>query len=125
MERQSSRILVVDDEDAIRRTLDLLLQKRGYAVVTAASGEAAVAAIEQQRFDLLLLDLMMPGMSGIEVARRARTLQPTAKVLLLTGSSPLEGAAGTEDLAQFDYLLKTASPQEVLQRLAALLTERA
>ena len=125
MERQSSRILVVDDEDAIRRTLDLLLQKRGYAVVTAASGEAAVAAIEQQRFDLLLLDLMMPGMSGIEVARRARTLQPTAKVLLLTGSSPLEGAAGTEDLAQFDYLLKTASPQEVLQRLAALLTARA
>jgi DNA-binding response OmpR family regulator len=125
MEHQPARILVVDDENPIRRTLDLLLQKRGYAVVTAASGEAALAAIEQQPFDLLLLDLVMPGMSGIEVARRARTLQPTAKVLLLTGSSPLEGGVGIEDLAQFDYLLKTVSPQDVLQHVAAILTERA
>jgi DNA-binding response OmpR family regulator len=124
MEHRSPRILVVDDEDAIRLTLDLLLRKHGYAVVTAASGEAAVAAIEQQPFDLLLLDLMMSGLSGIDVARRARTLQPAAAVLILTGSSPVEGAAGTEDLEQFDYVLKTASPQDVLQRVAAILTER-
>jgi two-component system response regulator MprA len=124
MEQRAARILVVDDEDAIRLTLDLLLRKRGYTVVTAADGAAALALIEQQPFDLLLLDLMMPGLNGIEVARRAQTLQPAAAVLILTGSSPLEGAGGAEELEQFDYLLKTASPQDVPERVAAILRER-
>ena len=88
------------------------------------AGDEALLLIAQQPFDLLLLDLMMSGLSGIDVARRARMLQPAAAVLILTGSSPVEGAAGTEDLEQFDYVLKTASPQDVLERVAAILTER-
>lgn len=123
-EQQSAQILVADDESAIRRTLDLLLQRRGFGVVAVASGEEALAASQHQQFDLFLLDLMMPGLSGIEVARHIRTLQPNAKILILTGSSPLEGASATQDLAEFDYMLKTASPQDVLQRVAVILGER-
>ena len=124
MEQRAARILVVDDEDAIRLTLDLILRRRGYTVVTAPNGEAALELIEQQPLDLLLLDLMMPGLSGVEVARRAQTLQPGAAVLILTGSTPLEGAAATDGLEQFDYLLKTASPQDVPKRVAAILREQ-
>jgi CheY-like chemotaxis protein len=62
-EQRTARILVVDDEDTIRRTLAALLQRRGYAVTVVASGAEARALIEQQAFDLLLLDLIMPGLS--------------------------------------------------------------
>ena len=119
MEQQSARILVVDDEAAIRLTLDLLLRRRGYLVTSAKNGLEALAAIERQAFDLLLLDLKMPGMSGIEVGRRAREILPDAAILILTGSTSIEGLVEAPGLEQFDVLTKTASPQEVLDRVAA------
>ena len=78
MAQRSARILVADDEEAIRLTMELLLQRRGYTVTTARSGTEALALIEQQPFELLLLDLKMPGLSGLEVAQRAREVQPAA-----------------------------------------------
>ena len=119
VEQQGARILVVDDEDAIRLTLDTMLRRRGYAVTTAGSGAEALTLIDQQPFDLLLLDLMMPGLSGLDVARHAREQQPTAAILILTGSSSIGEGADMRELAEFAYLLKTASPQEVLDRVAA------
>ena len=121
MEQRSARILVVDDEAMIRLTLEMLLRRRGYAVTIASSGAEALALIEQQPFDLLLLDLKMPGMSGIEVAQRARALQPAAKILILTGSSQIEGVVNELQDEQFELMLKTASPQEVLERVAAIM----
>jgi DNA-binding response OmpR family regulator len=119
VKQQGARILVVDDEDAIRLTLDTMLRRRGYAVTTAGNGAEALTLIEQQPFDLLLLDLMMPGLSGLDVARHARAQQPTAAILILTGSSSIGEGADMRELAEFTYLLKTASPQEVLDRVAA------
>jgi DNA-binding NtrC family response regulator len=119
-----AQILVVDDEEAIRLTLETLLQRRGYEVTTAASGAEALALIEQRVFDLLLLDLKMPGLSGLDVARRARVLQPAVAILFLTGSSTIAGAPEEPDLEQFDVLIKTTSPQEVLEHVAAALKER-
>jgi DNA-binding response OmpR family regulator len=124
VEQQAPRILVVDDEDAIRLTLDTLLRRRGYAVTTAAGGAEALALIEQQPFDLLVLDLMMPGLSGLDVARHARQHLPTAAILILTGSSTIGDGPDTSDLTQFDYLRKTANPQEVLDRVAAAVGQR-
>lgn len=121
MEQRSARILVVDDEAMIRLTLEMLLRRRGYAVTIASIGAEALALIEQQPFDLLLLDLKMPGMSGIEVAQRARALQPAAKILILTGSSQIEGVVNEPHDEQFEFMLKTASPQEVLERVAAIM----
>ncbi len=119
MEPHTARILVVDDEAPIRVTLERLLQRRGYAVMVARSGEEALPLIEQHTFDLLLLDLKLPGISGLDVARRARALQPAVAVLLLTGHAALEGAPDTAPLDAFEYILKTASPQDVLARVAA------
>jgi len=119
-EQRTARILVVDDEDTIRRTLAALLQRRGYAVTVAASGAEALALIVRQAFDLLLLDLIMPGLSGLEVARHARTIQPTAAILILTGSSEIAGAPSDLQLDDFPYMLKTASPQDVLARVAVM-----
>jgi CheY-like chemotaxis protein len=122
MEPQSARILIVDDEAAIRLTLDMLLRRRGYLVTVASSGDEALMLIAQQPFELLLLDYKMPGMSGLDVALRARALLPKAAVLFLTGSSTIAGLPETPELDHFDVLLKTASPQEVLDRVAAMLS---
>lgn len=116
----SARILLADDEAAIRFTMEILLRRQGYTVTTATNGTEALALIEQQPFELLLLDLKMPGRSGLEVAQRARDLQPAAAVLILTGSTRIEGAPDEEGLDQFDYILKTSSPREVLERVAAI-----
>jgi CheY-like chemotaxis protein len=121
MQPQAARILVVDDEGAIRLTMEILLRRQGYTVTTAASGEEAVALIAQQHFDLLLLDLKMPGLSGLEVAERAQQQQPGTPILILTGSSAIEGALEEPGVGQFSYVIKTSSPEAVLERVAAAL----
>ncbi len=119
MQQQAARILIVDDEAAIRLTMDMLLRRHGYSVATATSGEEALALIAQQPFDLLLLDLKMPGLSGLEVAQRAQHLQPAPAILILTGSSAIEGALDEPGVGKFNYIVKTASPEAVLERVAA------
>jgi CheY-like chemotaxis protein len=121
MEHRSAHILVADDEAAIRFTMEILLRRHGHTVTTATNGTEALALVEQQPFDLLLLDLKMPGLSGLEVARRTCELQPTAAILILTGSSRIENAPDEQEFEQFEYMLKTASPQDVLDRVAALI----
>jgi DNA-binding NtrC family response regulator len=121
MEQRSARILVVDDEATIRLTLEMLLRRRGYIVTCASNGAEALAAIERQPFDLLLLDLKMPGLSGLDIAQRARVLHPGVGVLILTGSSQIEGIPEEQYSDEFRFMLKTASPQEVLDRVASLI----
>jgi DNA-binding response OmpR family regulator len=121
MEHRTARILLVDDEEAIRFTMELLLRRHGYAVTTASSGTEALRLIQQQAFDLLLLDLKMPGLSGLDVALGARQREPAVAILILTGSTQIEGAPDDLGLDAFEYILKTASPQEVLERVAAMI----
>jgi DNA-binding response OmpR family regulator len=124
MESRSAHILIVDDEAPIRLTMDSLLRRRGYNVTTAEDGERALELLHQETFDLLLLDLSMPGLSGLDVAKRAHELQPEAAVIFLTGHGSLESAIQSMRLGVFDYLLKTSSPQEVLARIVAALEQR-
>src|SRR5919205_4045976 len=114
-----AQVLVVDDEAPIRITMSDMLRRRGYDVIAAASGEEALALLHQRPFDLLLLDLRMPGISGIEVAQRARELGSQAAIIVLTGHGSLESAVDGIHLGVFDYMLKTASPRDVLARVAA------
>ncbi|HEX9438806.1 MAG TPA: response regulator, partial [Roseiflexaceae bacterium] len=67
------------------------------------------------------LDLKMPGLSGVEIAERARELQPAASILILTGSSAIEGAPEELEIGGFEYIIKTADTQEVLERIAEVL----
>jgi DNA-binding response OmpR family regulator len=116
--------LIADDEAPIRLTMDALLRRRGYSVIAAESAEQALELIHQHAFDLLLLDLKMPGMSGLDVAARARELQPDAAVIILTGHGSLETAIQGMHLGIFDYMLKTSGPQEVLARVTAALEQQ-
>ena len=120
-EQEQSCVLVVDDEAAIRLTLDVLLRRVGYKVTTAANGEEALAWLMDRPFDLLLLDFGLPGTNGLKVAQYAQEYHPSTVVLFLTGTSDFNGVPLVEQVSNFDYILKTASPQQVLDRVAAAL----
>ena len=80
------RILLVDDEEEIRRLLTRRLTRRGYAVTTATDSDQALALLAEGAFDLAILDFMMPGMNGLELAAQCRLRYPSLKILILTGS---------------------------------------
>ncbi len=119
------QILIVDDEAPIRLTLGALLRRAGYDVTAAENGEAAVALLDQRRFDLLLIDLKMPGIDGMQVVREAQQRDPDVVLIILTGHGSLESAIEGVRRDIFDYILKTSDPQEVLQRVEAGLRQRA
>lgn len=121
---QPSRILLVDDEVNIRLTLSALLQRAGHDVTPAENGEDAVKLLEQHSFDLLLVDLKMPGMGGMDVVAAARQRQSDLAIIVLTGHGSLETAIEGLHQGVFDYLLKTTEPGRVIERVEAAIAER-
>lgn len=117
-------ILVVDDEPAIVRLVRAKLRADGYAVVTAERGEEALALLDEERPDLVLLDVMMPGMDGFETLRRIRT-ESRVPVIMLTAragdADTLRGLHGGAD----DYVAKPFNPDELAARVAAVLRRTA
>jgi CheY-like chemotaxis protein len=84
----NSRILVIDDEFVLRTLLREMLSVCGYHADVVEDGPAAIACFRQQRYDAVITDLLMPGMNGFEVAAALRTIDPTIKIIMLTGSAP-------------------------------------
>jgi DNA-binding response OmpR family regulator len=125
MMNQNGRILLVDDEASIRLTLGAMLERTGYDVTSAESGQQAVELLERQSFDLLLTDLKMPGVNGMQVVEAARLRQPDVAVIVLTGHGSLETAIEGLHQQIFDYLLKTSTPDQVLSSVQAGLAARA
>ena len=121
---QPARILIVDDESSIRLTLSALLERGGYDVTSAEQGEEAVDLLERQIFDLLLVDLKMPGMDGMQVVAAARQRQSNIAVIVLTGHGSLDTAVEGLHQGIFDYLLKTTEPVQVIERVKAGLAAR-
>ncbi len=114
------RILVVDDEPAIRRTLRANLVARGYDVTAVETGEEALAAALSHAYDLVILDLMLPGLSGLDVCRdlRARSAVP---ILVLSARGEERAKVRALDLGADDYLTKPFGMDELLARVRALL----
>jgi DNA-binding response OmpR family regulator len=121
---QTAQILVVDDEQNIRLTLSALLSRAGHVVAVAASGEEAVAMFDRQRFDLMLVDLQMPGINGIQVVEAMRQRLLDTVVIVLTGHGSLETAIEGMHQGIFDYMLKTSDPAQILDRVTAGLADR-
>lgn len=113
-------ILVVDDDRKITDMLRRTLTYEGYHVVTAADGQSALAAAQAQRPDLVVLDWMMPGLDGLEVAKRIRAADG-ALILMLTARDAVEDRVAGLDGGADDYLVKPFTPEELLARLRALL----
>jgi len=88
----TASILVVDDEKAIQEILAFTLTAEGYEVATVGSGEEALTRVEQQDFDVILTDIVMPGVDGLEVLERSRLLNPRASVIVMTAYAALETA---------------------------------
>lgn len=122
---QPAHILVVDDEQNIRLTLSALLSRAGHVVTVAASGEEAIALFERQHYDLMLVDLQMPGINGIQVVEALRQRNLDTVVIVLTGHGSLETAIEGMHQGVFDYMLKTSDPGQILDRVAAGLADRA
>lgn len=119
------KILVVDDEETMRRSLADILRLEGYHVQAVSSGQAALDAIRRETYDLMLLDLKMPGMDGLEVLRTTARISPDTLVILLTAHGSLESAIEALRQDAFDYLLKPSSPQQILNSVAGALAQRA
>lgn len=117
-------ILIVDDEAPLRQSLSLILQKQDYLVETAANPEAALKCLQSREYDLMFLDLKMPGMHGIDLLVQVHREFPQMPVLILTAHAALESAIQAIRLEARDYLVKPAEPVEILNRVAEILAER-
>src|ERR1700678_3865357 len=115
------KVLIVDDEPAMRRALSAALIASGRLVETAQDAEEAIEAIHQQPFDLVLLDINMPGMGGIEACRRIRPLAPNADIVMITVCDSLEEKVKALDAGADDYVTKPFLLRELLARLRALM----
>jgi len=117
-------ILIVDDDNRLRLSLSLILQKEKYRVDTAANAEEALAQLGSNEYDLMFLDLNMPGMSGVDLLVEIHRDYPNISVLILTAYAALESAIQAVRLGARDYLIKPVEPEMILTRVAEILAER-
>ncbi len=119
-----SNILVVDDEPVARQSLTDILKLEGYTVASAPNGQAAVEYVRTQNVDLMIVDLKMPGMDGLEVVQVVNQVSPETEVILLTAYGSTETAIQALRLRIHDYLLKPASPAQILATVKKGLARR-
>jgi len=120
MEKKPS-ILIVEDEEKIARVLELELTYEGYQTEKAFDGLEGLRMYQEQQWDLILLDVMLPGLSGIEVLRRIRSNDMDTPVLLLTAKDSVEDKVSGLDLGANDYITKPFQIEELLARIRASL----
>ncbi|ELK41296.1 response regulator transcription factor [Brevibacillus agri] len=120
MGESPSTILIVDDEERIRRILRMYLEKAGYVADEADDGSAALSLAEQIDYDLIILDLMLPEMDGIELCRRLRKRQQVPIVIVSARGEQADRLRGFEAGAD-DYVVKPFSPHELMYRIRAIL----
>lgn len=117
-------ILVIDDEAEIREGLELLLSSEGYSVTSAETGEAGLARLEQEPFDLLLLDVSLPGRSGLDLLRDIRQRDPHLPVVLITAYGSIDMARQAFKSGAQDYITKPWSNDELLAQIASAVEGR-
>ncbi|MET1172211.1 response regulator transcription factor [Paenibacillus amylolyticus] len=114
-------VLVIEDEPKIARLLELELQYEGYQVGKAGSGTEGLEKYAEGQWDLILLDVMLPGLSGIEVLRRVRAKDATVPIIMLTAKDSVEDKVSGLDLGANDYITKPFQIEELLARVRAAL----
>ncbi|MBV8711910.1 MAG: response regulator, partial [Solirubrobacterales bacterium] len=120
MADRSARILLVDDEQSIQTLLSYPLRKEGYDVVQATDGRQALDRFDEQAFDLVVLDLMLPKVDGLEVCRRLRSRSSVPIIILTAKSEEIDKVVGLE-LGADDYITKPFSVREFSSRIKAAL----
>jgi two-component system response regulator HydG len=121
----SSTILVVDDDEPNRVTLERILEREGYAVVHAASGREAMEVLRARAVDLVLTDLKMPGMSGIDLLKASKTLDPDVELVVMTAYGTVETAVEAMKEGAYDFVAKPVKRHELVNCLRKALEKRA
>lgn len=119
-----AKILIVDDEEIARMTLAEILRLEGYEIQSVSSGEAAVEALRCEPFDVMVLDLKMAGMSGMDVLRSVVDKLPGLSVIVLTAYGTIDTAIQAIRYRVHDYLLKPVSPEQVLESIENALNKK-
>jgi DNA-binding response OmpR family regulator len=114
-------ILIVDDEKNILLTLSQSLEALQVEIDTAANGEEALAKLKEKEFDLILLDIRMPGMDGMEVLRRVREIRPDIRMIMISAYGTIELAVEAMKLGAVDFIPKPFSPQEIRDMVSRVL----
>jgi len=117
MPKEVVGVLVVDDEETIRNVLKRILEDAGYPVVTAGSGEEALRILSQQGFELALLDVRMPGMSGLDLLGKISVDWPDTGVIMVTAVAELQTAVEAMKLGAYDYITKPFNREELVEKV--------
>jgi DNA-binding NtrC family response regulator len=113
------KVLIVDDEERLRNTMRKLLAVEGLEADSAGSGEEAVEKLRAGKFDVIILDVRMPGMTGVETLAEIKKIDPEVEVIILTGYASVDTAKDIMKLGAYDYLLKPYSKEELMDRIDA------
>jgi DNA-binding response OmpR family regulator len=118
------KLLLVDDEEMMVKYLLRRLEIRGFEVTTAFSGKVAIAAVQKNDFDVVLLDLLMPEMDGIETLKQIKKLSPSTEVIMLTAYSSRKIDEESKFLGAFDLVLKPFDLEDFIKRIELAMSHR-
>ena len=125
MNRERIRVLVVDDEEIVRESLMGWLAQDGYHVETAEDGPTALERLKKDRWSVLLVDMKMPGMDGLQVLEQARQLQPDLVAVIMTAYATVDTAVSAMKLGAYDYLVKPFDPDELSLMMQKIVAQQA
>jgi DNA-binding NtrC family response regulator len=125
MSKERTRILIVDDEEIVRESLSAWLEQDGYTVQTAPDGETGLDRIRKERWSILLVDLKMPGIDGLQVLEQARQVQPEAAAVIMTAYATVDTAVAAMKIGAYDYLVKPFDPEELSLMIQKIVTQQA
>src|SRR5512142_2887507 len=113
MSNERTRILVVDDEEIVRESLGGWLEKDGYTIAVCPDGPTAIARLKEERWSILIADLKMPGMDGLQVLEESKRIQPELAVVIMTAYATVDTAVAAMKAGAYDYLVKPFDPEEL------------
>lgn len=119
-----NRILVVDDDDIVRRSYQRSLESLSCNIEAASNGEEALQSMQQKPFDVVLLDMRMPGQDGLTVLRTIKQKWPESEVVIITGYPTVDNAKEAVRLGAYDYLAKPVAPQDVINVTDGAITRK-
>jgi DNA-binding NtrC family response regulator len=124
MTNERTRILVVDDEEIVRESLGGWLEKDGYTVGVLPDGPSALAKLKAERWSILIVDLKMPGMDGLQVLEESKKLQPELAVVIMTAYATVDTAVAAMKAGAYDYLVKPFDPEELSIMMAKIVSQQ-